>query len=232
MGLHTWIVSGTITFQEGMHQFGVWVTSPMVSLILTCLIFLGFVYQLYSKRINFAGIMSLISFLLLLLGFIVLGDVSAITLLMIIVGVILVIIELFVVGAVLGIIGMGLIIFSLITIGDNLSMMLLNVFVALILSIIEWVILVNIFKKTISLFENVVLKDSTNKESGYTSHNDRSHLVGEIATTLTDLRPSGIILLNNERIDAVSEGPFILKDSQVDIVEVEGTRVVVRLSKT
>ncbi|UXR70601.1 MULTISPECIES: NfeD family protein [unclassified Staphylococcus] len=215
-----------------MHQFGVWVTSPMISLILTCLIFLGFVYQLYSKRINFAGIISIISFLLLLLGFIVLGDVSAITLLMIIVGVILVIIELFVVGAVLGIIGMGLIIFSLITIGDNLSMMLLNVFVALILSIIEWVILVNIFKKTISLFENVVLKDSTNKESGYTSHNDRSHLVGEVATTLTDLRPSGIILLNNERIDAVSEGPFILKDSQVDIVEVEGTRVVVRLTKS
>lgn len=232
MGLHTSIVSGAITFQEGMYQFGVWMTSPMVSLILTCLIFLGFVYQLYSKRINFAGIISIISFLLLLLGFIVLGDVSAITLLMIIIGVILVIIELFVVGAVLGIIGMGLIIFSLITIGDNLSMMLLNVFVALILSIIEWVILVNIFKKTISIFENVVLKDSTNKESGYTSHNDRSHLVGEVATTLTDLRPSGIILLNNERIDAVSEGPFILKNSQVDIVEVEGTRVVVRLTKS
>ena len=232
MGLHMWINSAAISFQDGLHGVGEWLTSPFISLILTCIVFLGFVYQLYSKRFNFAGVLSLIALLLLFLGFIVQGDVSAATLIIFMIGVILVIIELFVVGAILGLIGMGLIIFSLVTIGDNLPMMLLNVVVAFILTIIEWVILVNIFKKTIALFDNVVLKDATNKESGYTSHNDRSHLVGEIATTMTDLRPAGIILLNGERIDAVSEGSFILKDLQVEIIEVEGSRVVVRLHES
>ncbi|QLK86964.1 serine protease [Staphylococcus sp. 17KM0847] len=217
-----------ISFQEGLEKFGAWVTSPVSTLILTCIVFLGFVYQLYSKRLNFSGILSLLALLLIFLGFVIQGSLSTMTFIIFMIGVILVIIELFIVGAVLGLIGMGLIIFSLVTMGDNLSMMLLNVCIALILTIIEWVILVKIFKKTISLFDNVVLKDSTNKESGYTSHNDRSHLVGKVATTLTDLRPSGIIVLDGERIDAVSEGGFILQQSQVEIIEVEGTRVVVR----
>ncbi|RIM75079.1 NfeD family protein, partial [Staphylococcus arlettae] len=103
-----------------------------------------------------------------------------------------------------------------------------NVVIALILSIIEWVILVKIFKRNIPFLDKVVLKDSTNTESGYTSHDDRSHLVGKTATTLTDLRPAGIISYGTERIDAVSDGSFILRNKEVTILEVEGTRVVVR----
>lgn len=56
-----------------------------------------------------------------------------------------------------------------------------------------------------------MLKDSTNSEAGYRSHDDRSHLVGQTARTVTDLRPAGIITLDNERIDAVSDGAFILE---------------------
>ena len=43
-----------------------------------------------------------------------------------------------------------------------------------------------------------MLKDSTNSEAGYRSHDDRSHLVGQ-ARTVTDLRPAGIITLDNEK---------------------------------
>ena len=34
---------------ENLAQF---ITQPFVSLIFTCIIFIGFLYQLYSKRIN------------------------------------------------------------------------------------------------------------------------------------------------------------------------------------
>ena len=57
--------------------------------------------------------------------------------------------------------------------GNNLLLMLGNVIVALILSIIEWVVLVKIFKKNIPFLDKVILKDSTNAESGFTSHDDR-----------------------------------------------------------
>lgn len=197
----------------------------MLSLILICIVFLGCLYQLYSRRINFSGIIALFALLFLFLGFIIQGS---FTLMLFVIGVLLLLVELFVFGAVLGIIGITLIIISFVTLGDNLSMMLFNVVFASILTLIEWVVLVKFFKKSIAIFDKVVLKDSTSKESGYTSHNDRSHLVGEIAVSYTDLRPSGIIILNNERIDAVSEGSFISKDMKVAIIEVEGTRVVVR----
>ncbi|WP_390537277.1 NfeD family protein [Staphylococcus pseudintermedius] len=210
------------------NQLGEILTSQMLSLILICIVFLGCLYQLYSRRINFSGIIALFALLFLFLGFIIQGSFTLITLMLFVIGVLLLLVELFLFGAVLGIIGITLIIISFVTLGDNLSMMLFNVVFASILTLIEWVVLVKFFKKSIAIFDKVVLKDSTSKESGYTSHNDRSHLVGEIAVSYTDLRPSGIIILNNERIDAVSEGSFISKDMKVAIIEVEGTRVVVR----
>ncbi|WP_421673434.1 NfeD family protein [Staphylococcus pasteuri] len=204
------------------------IVHPLVSLVLTCIIFLGFLYQLYSKKINMIGILASLSLLILFLGFLIKGDVNILSVILFAIGVLFVIIELFIVGAVIGIIGIILISISIVMLGNNLLLMLGNVIVALILSIIEWVVLVKIFKKKIPFLDKVILKDSTNAESGFTSHDDRSHLVGKTAQTVTDLRPAGIIKLDDERIDAVSDGTFILRNRQVKILEVEGTRVVVR----
>jgi len=174
------------------------------------------------------GILASLSLLILFLGFLIKGDVNILSVILFAIGVLFVIIELFIVGAVIGIIGIILISISIVMLGNNLLLMLGNVIVALILSIIEWVVLVKIFKKNIPFLDKVILKDSTNAESGFTSHDDRSHLVGKTAQTVTDLRPAGIIKLDDERIDAVSDGTFILRNRQVKILEVEGTRVVVR----
>ncbi|MBF0814003.1 serine protease [Staphylococcus xylosus] len=226
--LHTIFSANFVESGNWVDNMANFIVNPVVALILTCIIFLGFLYQLYSNKINIIGIVATLTLLIFFLGFYIKGDVNLYSVILFGIGVIFVIIELFVVGAVIGIIGMALIVFSIITLGDNLVYMIANVVVALILSIIEWVILVKIFKRKIPFLDKVVLKDSTNAEAGYTSHEDRSHLVGQTATTSTDLRPAGIITYNNERIDAVSDGSFILRNKQVTILEVEGTRVVVR----
>ena len=192
------------------------IVNPIVLLILTCIIFLGFLYQLYSKRINILGILASLALLILFLGFLINGDVNLISIL------------LFFIGIILGIIGIVLIIVSMIMLGDNILVMLFNVIVALILSIIEWVILVKVFNRKIPFFDKVILNDSTSTEAGYRSHDDRSYLVGKTAYTTTDLRPAGIITLDDKRIDAVSDGTFILRNKKVKILEVEGSRVVVR----
>lgn len=226
--LHTIFSANFVESGNWIDDMANFIVNPVVALILTCIIFFGFLYQLYSNKINIIGIVATLTLLIFFLGFYLKGDVNLYSVILFGIGVIFVIIELFVVGAVIGIIGMALIVFSIITLGDNLVYMIANVVVALILSIIEWVILVKIFKRKIPFLDKVVLKDSTNAEAGYTSHEDRSHLVGQTATTSTDLRPAGIITYNNERIDAVSDGSFILRNKQVTILEVEGTRVVVR----
>lgn len=214
--------------QGWLSNLSQFIVHPVVALVLTCAIFLGFLYQLYSKRINIIGILSTILLFIFFLGYLANGDVKMLSIILFAIGVILLAIELFVVGAVIGIIGMLLIIFSIITLGDNIVLMVGNVVVALILTLIEWVILVKIFKRSIPFLDKVVLRDSTNREAGYRSHDDRSHLVGKTAKTLTDLRPAGIIKLDDERVDAVSDGDFILRNKTVQVLEVEGTRVVVR----
>jgi len=45
---------------------------------------------------------------------------------------------------------------------------------------------------------------------------------------LTILRPAGTVIINNERIDVVSEGGFIEQNTKVIVIKVEGARIVVR----
>jgi len=179
--LHTIFSANFVESGNWVDNMANFIVNPVVALILTCIIFIGFLYQLYSNKINIIGIVATLTLLIFFLGFYIKGDVNLYSVILFGIGVIFVIIELFVVGAVIGIIGMALIVFSIITLGDNLVYMIANVVVALILSIIEWVILVKIFKRKIPFLDKVVLKDSTNAEAGYTSHEDRSHLVGQTA---------------------------------------------------
>ncbi|GGI40092.1 NfeD family protein [Mammaliicoccus stepanovicii] len=217
------IVSG-----QNANSIGELISSPIVTLILTCIIFLGALYQLYSHRINIAGIISMICTLIFFIGYAIIDEISLISVLLFVIGALLVVIELFVVGAVLGILGFISIIASFVLVGDSILNMGIIIAVSLLVTTIEWVILVKGFNRKIPFFDKVILKDSTNKESGYTSHDDRSHLIGKLCTTYTALRPSGIILVDDQRIDAVSDGSFIQKDQEVRIIQVEGTRVVVR----
>lgn len=54
-----------------------------------------------------------------------------------------------------------------------------------------------------------------------------AELVGREGETLTPLRPSGTMLLGEERVDVVADGEFIDSGVRVRVLEVEGSRVVV-----
>ena len=46
--------------------------------------------------------------------------------------------------------------------------------------------------------------------------------------TETILRPAGTIMVEDERLDAVSQGDFIPKGSPIEIIRVEGGKIIVR----
>lgn len=62
-----------------------------------------------------------------------------------------------------------------------------------------------------------------------TSQEDRSALVGRRGTTVTPLRPIGRVRFGREEVDAETEGEYIDFDQEVEVVTVEGPRVVVRI---
>jgi membrane-bound ClpP family serine protease len=72
------------------------------------------------------------------------------------------------------------------------------------------------------------LSESAKKEDGYVSNVNRTDLLGKEGIALTILRPAGTVIINNERVDVVSEGGFIDQNAVVKVIKVEGARIVVR----
>jgi membrane-bound serine protease (ClpP class) len=63
----------------------------------------------------------------------------------------------------------------------------------------------------------------------YTSVDESlSHLVGKIGIAHTELRPAGIAIINDRKIDVVSPGSFVADGVEVRVHDVSGNRVVVR----
>ena len=58
-------------------------------------------------------------------------------------------------------------------------------------------------------------------------------MLHQTGAALTLLRPSGTAVINGHRVDVVTEGAMIERNAPVQVVAVEGMRVVVRaLSET
>ncbi len=52
--------------------------------------------------------------------------------------------------------------------------------------------------------------------------------VGSVGTVKSNLRPAGIAEIDGKRVDVVSEGSFVPRDTLIEVIEVDGDRVVVR----
>lgn len=64
-------------------------------------------------------------------------------------------------------------------------------------------------------------------DEGYASHQEDPALIGREGEAHSALRPAGVIMVDGRRIDAVSSGTFINKGARVRVIDVEGHRVVV-----
>lgn len=57
---------------------------------------------------------------------------------------------------------------------------------------------------------------------------EQPELLHQTGVAFTQLRPSGTALINGKRVDVVTEGALIEKDTPIKVVALEGLRVVVR----
>jgi len=70
-------------------------------------------------------------------------------------------------------------------------------------------------------------------EGGSSSIPAMTHLVGQIGVAITPLRPSGIVQLDEERIDVVTDGgAFIEKGEDVIVLRLETNSIVVDKNDT
>jgi membrane-bound ClpP family serine protease len=57
---------------------------------------------------------------------------------------------------------------------------------------------------------------------------EAAELLGAIGTTNTALRPAGVVKFGDKFVDVVSDGGFIPAGTRVQVIQVEGTRIVVK----
>lgn len=106
--------------------------------------------------------------------------------------------------------------------------MIMAIVIALVVAIIGMVVLMKFFGKKMHVLNKLVLMDATTTEEGYVSNVNRTELLGKVGVTITPLRPAGTIRFVNERIDVVSEGGYVDVGKNVEVIKVEGSRIVVR----
>ena len=136
-------------------------------------------------------------------------------------GLSLIVAEIFLVGVVLGLIGLTCMLVSIYfgfekSAGLGWTLVVIAAASVPVLAIV-WVKVIN----------RVLAMKFT--QAGYTSAQMQyKDLVGQEGVALTALRPAGMARFGEKKVDVVSEGEVIDRDSRVRVVEVKGNRVVVR----
>ncbi len=149
--------------------------------------------------------------------------------LLILIGFILIFLEIIILpGLITGIIGAMIVlitlIFSFFKFGVSIGLL------ALLFSLILIVLLFFIIKK-FNLWGRFILRHNQLKELGYISNPDLANLVGKKGVTVTDLRPSGIILINGVKHQAQSEGEFIPANSKIEVIKTIGQTIIVKIEE-
>lgn len=203
-------------------------TDPIVVTVLLSIAGIGIVLELFSSKFGVAGFIGVLALIIFFYGHFQAGLAGYGTLLLFVAGILLIFLEFFLPGAISGTLGVLALIFSLFLAGEDGIQMGVSILIAIFLSVLVFFIMIKIFNKKLVLFNKMVLSESAKKEDGYVSNINRTDLLGKEGISLTILRPSGTVIINNERVDVVSEGGFIEQNAVVKVIKVEGARIVVR----
>ena len=161
-------------------------------------------------------------------------DLSTISIILFLVGIILMIVEMFTPGfGLAGLSGLIILIFDVIFSANSfkhvfcLMFFFMLIFFVMIFLAIIFIILLYLISHD-KLPNHLVLKEKTSTSSGFISNDEQTDLVGLIGTTITELRPAGIAMINYKRIDVVSHGDYIERKKKVRVINVKGNRIIVK----
>lgn len=229
------IVDEDTNWAEEVVRF---LNNPIISSLLIMVGLIGLYTEIKSPGWGLPGTLGLSALVLFFGSAYILQLATIIEILMFIGGVILLLVEIFVIPG-FGIAGVSGIILMLVALFlslmsgvpyfdmDMISSALLQLTASIVLAIIGMITLAKFLPK-FKTFNKLILKDEEKAEEGYMSNPDFKTLVGAEGITLTPLRLSGTANIDGKRVDVVSDGDYIMKGAKVKVIFTEGMRVVVK----
>ena len=208
------------------------ITKPTVTTLLVTIGVIALIIEALMLGWGVAGTVGLISLGVVFSSYIYYGVAGWGLLILFLIGLILLALEIFVIPGfgITGLGGIAALFTSLYFLFPTPEIAFSALATVLLLSIVATVILLKFFGGS-RFWQRIALGESQTKEAGYLAQEDQKDLVGKAGLTVTPLRPAGIVDLSGKRVDVVSEGGFIDRGRVVQVVEIEGNRIVVKLKE-
>jgi membrane-bound serine protease (ClpP class) len=226
------------TWAETLVRF---LTNPIVSSLLMTLGMLGILVELRTPGFAVPGTVGLLSLGLFFWGQWLVQLAGWEELLLVATGALLVGLEVFLIPGfgVAGIAGIAALVaglgLALVGAGATAAVILSalgRVAISVLLALAGGLALLR-FLPNLPFGRRLVLDTEMRAQSGYASppHTDRLAL-GRTGTALSPLRPAGLADIEGARVDVVSDGSFIDAGAAIEVIRVEGNRIVVQLLHT
>ena len=226
---------------EGIISFFL---NPIVSSILILLILGGLYFELQTPGIGFPIMASVTALILYLVPYYLNGIAENWEIVLFFVGIILIAIEVFIIPGfgVFGVFGLFTSIGSLILIMLNndffdftfvLSKDLVSSSLSVLISVLSFLLLVLFGGVKITdtkAFKKIALEETQESSKGFISKKYSDELIGVKGKSFSVLRPSGKVIINEKIYDASTNGEFIEKNKNVEVISNEGSSLKVKKS--
>ena len=203
--------------------------NPAVLSALISIGIIGVYIELKTPGFGIGGVISIIAFSIFFFAQVFVGESGFLAPAIFFLGIVLLAIEIFVIPGfgitgILGVLGIVAGIFMSFGI-NNIAQATFVVFVSLIADIVLIIILARFILKSKG-FKNIVALETDT--AGYHSSVSYDNLLGCEGITDTFFRPSGNIIINDKKYDAITEGEFINKGVKIKVILVEGNKIVIK----
>ena len=208
-------------------------TNPVISSLLLSLGILGIFIEIRTPGFGVPGFIGLLCVGLFFGGHMLTKIGAEWAFLLFLIGVGLIALEIFVIPGfgIAGVLGITLMLGSVFFVFDkayDFRTAVLWLSVSVILSA-GMIILAVVYLPETQLFRRFALSTVMDTEMGYHSSSPENFqgYLGKSGTALTPLRPAGTARIADRRVDVVTTGDFIPQNSDIKVIEVEGSKVFV-----
>lgn len=188
--------------------------------------FICLVIMLFTNKFYVFGGLSIISFFIY---FILVGTGTWVTFLLFLAGIFLLILEIFIPDfGLIGITGVVLLGLGYLSNQNDLWGSLLDLGLAIVIAVVTAYILLKKGYTFLPGKSSLILGTALEKNRGYSTAKDYSLFLGKTGTASTTLRPSGKADIDGQMLDVVSDGAIIREGSCVQVIHVEGIKIIVK----
>ncbi len=216
------------------ERIGTSLGNPLIAAALLVVGLGGILIEVFTPGFGIPGILGLLALVVFGMGAFVATPAGGIDLALIFGGVLLLLLEALVIPGfgVAGILGLAAILIAIVRIFPNPAQLAsvlsyTAIFGAVLVAAFFWLLPNSRFTRIFALSTRLDNEPGTDPERARLVAS-YDYLRGQQGVATTDLRPAGVAQLGGERIDVVTEGSYVSNGSPIEVLRVEGTRVVVR----